>query len=98
MRQVFGEWGVVTETKSTSYGILSAPVANNIRGYLILCQSLPERSFLQDAHCDLWKRFLTGSRECFRHTFYHNWRYPFLRIKQADIRIRKSFPGFIKKG
>ena len=91
MRQVFGEWGVVIETKSTSYGILSAPVA-------ILCQSLPERSFLQDAHCDLWKRFLTGSRECFRHTFYHNWRYPFLRIKQADIRIRKSFPGFIKKG
>ena len=38
MRQVFGEWGVVTETKSTSYGILSAPVANNIRGYLILCR------------------------------------------------------------
>ena len=37
MRQVFGEWGVVTETKRTSYGILSAPVANNIRGYLILC-------------------------------------------------------------
>ena len=33
MRQVFGEWGVVTETKSASYGILSAPVANNIRGY-----------------------------------------------------------------
>ena len=30
MRQVFGEWGVVTETKSASYGILSAPVANNI--------------------------------------------------------------------
>ena len=27
MRQVFGEWGVVTETKSASYGILSAPVA-----------------------------------------------------------------------
>ena len=26
MRQVFGEWGVVTETKSASYGILSAPV------------------------------------------------------------------------
>ena len=48
MRQVFGEWGVVTETKSASYGILSAPVANNIRGYLILCQSLPERDFLQD--------------------------------------------------
>ena len=23
MRQVFGEWGVVTETKSASYGILS---------------------------------------------------------------------------
>ena len=40
MRQVFGEWGVVTETKSTSYGILSAPVANTIRGYLILCQRL----------------------------------------------------------
>ena len=38
MRQVFGEWGVVTETKSASYGILSAPVANNIRGYLILCR------------------------------------------------------------
>ena len=37
MRQVFGEWGVVTETKSTSYGILSAPVANNIRGYLMHC-------------------------------------------------------------
>ena len=32
MRQVFGEWGVVTETKSTSYGILSAPVASTIRG------------------------------------------------------------------
>ena len=30
MRQVFGEWGVVTETKSASYGILSAPVANHI--------------------------------------------------------------------
>ena len=55
MRQVFGEWGVVTETKSTSYGILSAPVANNIRGYLILCQSLLERDFLQDARYDLWK-------------------------------------------
>ena len=40
MRQVFGEWGVVTETKSASYGILSAPVANNIRGYLILCQGM----------------------------------------------------------
>ena len=38
MRQVFGEWVVVTETKSASYGILSAPVANNIRGYLILCR------------------------------------------------------------
>ena len=35
---MFGEWGVVTETKSASYGILSAPVANNIRGYLILCR------------------------------------------------------------
>ena len=32
MRQVFGEWGVVTETKSASYGILSAPVASTIRG------------------------------------------------------------------
>ena len=32
MRQVFGEWGVVTETKSTSYGILSAPVASTIGG------------------------------------------------------------------
>ena len=32
MRQVFGEWGVVTETKSTSYGILSAPVASTIIG------------------------------------------------------------------
>ena len=32
MRQVFGEWGVVTETKSTSYGILSAPVASTIKG------------------------------------------------------------------
>ena len=39
MRQVFGEWGVVTETKSASYGILSAPVADNIRGYLILCRA-----------------------------------------------------------
>ena len=38
MRQVFGEWGVVTETKSASYGILSAPVATKIRGYLILCR------------------------------------------------------------
>ena len=37
MRKVYGECGVGTETKSTSYGILSAPVANNIRGYLILC-------------------------------------------------------------
>ncbi len=37
MRQVFGEWGVVAETKSTSYGILSAPVAT-IRGYLVLCR------------------------------------------------------------
>ncbi len=27
MRQVFGEWGVVAETKSSSYGIGSAPVA-----------------------------------------------------------------------
>lgn len=27
MRQVFGEWGVVAETKSSSYGIESAPVA-----------------------------------------------------------------------
>ena len=32
MRQVFGEWGDVTETKSTSYGILSAPVASTIIG------------------------------------------------------------------
>jgi len=27
MRQVFGEWGVVARTKSTSYGMKSAPVA-----------------------------------------------------------------------
>jgi hypothetical protein len=27
MRQVFSEWGVVAETKSTSYGIEPAPVA-----------------------------------------------------------------------
>lgn len=27
MRQVFGEWGVVAETKSSSYGIGTAPVA-----------------------------------------------------------------------
>ena len=40
MRQVFSEWGVVTETKITSYGILSAPVASTIRGYLILCQGM----------------------------------------------------------
>ena len=32
MRQVFGEWGVVTDKKTTSYGILSAPVARTIRG------------------------------------------------------------------
>ena len=98
MRQVFGEWGVVTETKSTSYGILSAPVASTIRGISHIVSEPARKGFLQDARCDLWKRFLTDSRECFRHTFYHNWRYPFLRIKQADIRIRKSFPGFIKKG
>ena len=45
MRQVFGEWGVVTETKSASYGILSAPVANNIRAvsytHLINWTALP---------------------------------------------------------
>ena len=98
MRQVFGEWGVVTETKSTSYGILSAPVASTIRGISHIVSEPARKGFSTDARCDLWKRFLTDSRECFRHTFYHNWRYPFLRIKQADIRIRKSFPGFIKKG
>ena len=47
MRQVFGEWGVVTETKSASYGILSAPVANNIREYLILCRAFSTYVLLQ---------------------------------------------------
>ena len=29
MRQVFGEWGVVAETKSSSYDMESAPVATH---------------------------------------------------------------------
>ena len=98
MRQVFGEWGVVTETKSTSYGILSAPVASTIRGISHIVSEPARRGFSTRCTLQFVETFFTGSRECFRHTFYHNWRYPFLRIKQADIRIRKSFPGFIKKG
>lgn len=39
MRQVFGEWGVVAETKSTSYGIESAPVAT-IRRYMPIQQTV----------------------------------------------------------
>ena len=97
MRQVFGEWGVVTETKRrlTVY----YPHPSTIRGISHIVSEPAERGFFPIRRTLRFvKRFLTGSRECFRHTFYHNWRYPFLRIKQADIRIRKSFPGFIKKG
>ena len=100
MRQVFGEWGVVTETKSTSYGILSAPVASTIRGISHIVSG-PARKELS-ARCTL--RFVeTVFLNRLKGMFFdiHSitiWRYPFLCIKQADIRIRKSFPGFIKKG
>ena len=68
MRQVFGEWGVVTETKSASYGILSAPVANNIRGYLILCRdtffdirsiTIGDILFLLNIHLSVFKRIIS---------------------------------------
>ena len=39
MRQVFSEWGVVAETKSTSYGIEPAPVAT-IRRYMTIQQAV----------------------------------------------------------
>ena len=86
MRQVFGEWGVVTETKSTSYGILSAPVASTIRGYLILCQRLFGKVFCKICITFLWTYFQTHSQGMFSTYILSQLEISFLRIDQANIR------------
>ena len=98
MRQVFGEWGVVTETKSTSYGILSAPVASTIRGISHIV-SEPARKGLS-ARCTL--RFVetifNRLKGMFSTYILSQLEISFLHIDQANIRSYNLSLIWLNKG